>query len=179
MKERHLKSAAGSRATRRSSGSNQSFGSRAGQILRDLLAKAGADAGHRGDLLRGASSHSLDGAEDLQQGLLARAETPGISSRTLSLIRFLSRRLWKLLAKRCASSRIRCSSFKAPLSSGSLQRQRAPRPVDLLKLLGQADNRLMEKPEALKFLARAGELSLAAINDDQIRQAEVVVMVDG
>ena len=35
------------------------------------------------------------------------SETPGISSRPLSLMRFLSSRLWKLLAKRCASSRIR------------------------------------------------------------------------
>ena len=48
----------------------------------------------------------------------------------------------------------------------------APGPVDLLEFLGEPDDRLLEKAEALKFLARAGKLPLAAIDDDQIGQAE-------
>ena len=43
--------------------------------------------------------------------------------------------------------------------------------VDLLKFLGKSNNWLLEKAEALKFLARAGKLPLASIDDDQIRQA--------
>jgi hypothetical protein len=53
-----------------------------------------------------------------RRAFLRDSETPGISSRRLSLIRFLRSRLWKLLAKRCASSRMRCRSLRAPLSSG-------------------------------------------------------------
>ena len=49
--------------------------------------------------------------------------------------------------------------------------QGTPGSVDLLKFLCKSNDWLLEKAEALKFLARAGKLPLASIDDDQIRQA--------
>ena len=51
------------------------------------------------------------------------------------------------------------------------QGQGAPGSVDLLKFLGKSNDWLLEKAEALKFLARARKLPPPSIDNDQIRQA--------
>ena len=52
------------------------------------------------------------------------------------------------------------------------ERQRPARPIDLLVFLRETDDRQFVQAEALEFAARRGELALAAIDDDQVRQAD-------
>ena len=52
-----------------------------------------------------------------------------------------------------------------------LQRQRAARPIDFLVFLGQPDDRQIVEPKSLQLLARRRELPFAAVDNDQIRQA--------
>jgi hypothetical protein len=51
------------------------------------------------------------------------------------------------------------------------QRQRPARPINLLVFLGEANDRQLMQPEALQLAAGGRQLSLAAIDDDQVWQA--------
>jgi len=59
---------------------------------------------------------------------------------------------------------------KATIVMRQPQRVGETGPVDLLELLGEADDRRVVKPETLKFGARGAELPLAPIDNDEIRE---------
>ena len=54
-----------------------------------------------------------------------------------------------------------------------LQRQGSARPVNLLMLLGQADDREIMKTESLQLAAGGGELTFPTIDDDEVRKTNV------
>src|ERR1700730_6844207 len=54
-----------------------------------------------------------------------------------------------------------------------LQRQGPAGPVNLLMLLGQADDREIMKTESLQLTAGGGELTFPTIDDDEVRKTNV------
>ncbi len=73
-----------------------------------------------------------------------------------------------MLAKRCASSRMRWSKRNAPESAWQAEWQRTTRPINFFELLCQSDDGKLVQAEALEFAAGRGKLALAAIDDDQV-----------
>ena len=76
--------------------------------------------------------------------------TPGIWSRTETIVRFWRSFLWYVIAKRCASSRIRWSVWSAGEREVEDERLEAARVVDLLRALGQGDDGQVVEPELLQ-----------------------------
>ena len=84
----------------------------------------------------------------------------------------LLRRLrWKVMAKRCASSRMRCTRKRPSELSRQQDRDALAGQENLLALLGQPDHRhLIQQIELLQHLDRHAELALAAVHDQQVGQ---------
>ena len=98
--------------------------------------------------------------------------TPSSSDRRSRMLRALR---WNVTAKRCASSRIRCSSSSAgsfaasAIGSGVIARE------DQLLLLREADRDQVGEAERLERLVGRRELALAAVDDDQVGKRAAVL----
>ena len=107
--------------------------------------------------------------------LRRRAPTPGTSSSSERRSRIVRARRWNVTAKRCASSRIRWISS----SAGSCVRQRdrilVLARVEQLLLLRDADGDEVREPELLERRIRRRQLSLAAVDQHQIRKRPAVL----
>ena len=92
-----------------------------------------------------------------------------MSSRMLLVIRLPRRSRWKVMAKRCASSRTRCSRYSASEPRRQADRVGRARPVHLLELLGQRGQRdLAVEPQLAHHPLRHAELPLAAVDQQQV-----------
>ena len=151
------------------------------RLRRHRLASAGpvaAARGSRGPALPGtpgtASSSSRLAARNrsgepkcCSSARLRAGPTPFSSSSTEPVIARSRRPRWWSIAKRCASSRTRCSSCEASESALEVDRLRAARDEDLLEPLGEADHghaALGERPQRPQ---PGRELALAAVDHDQ------------
>ena len=90
---------------------------------------------------RGSPPRNAPGCRNAAAGrACGPARRPRSSSSTEPVIARSRRPRWCSIAKRCASSRTRCSSREASESAGRSSGARAPRHVDLLLALGQRDD---------------------------------------
>ena len=109
-------------------------------------------------------------AEVAQQGPLARRADARQLVEHRRRHRLVAAARWCSIAKRCASSRIRCSSCSASESRGSRIGSERPGHEDLLEPLGEADDRHAALGERLERPHPGRELALAAVDHDQRRQ---------
>ena len=87
-----------------------------------------------------------------------------------------------VIAKRCASSRMRCSSSRPARVALEPHRRRAAGHEDLLLALGERDDGDARQVELAHRRERRGELALAAVDHDQVRErrerAVVALLLD-
>ena len=99
---------------------------------------------------------------------------PGTFSRT-EVTRSPDRRcLWKVVAKRWASSRTAWRTRSASESSGKHQRLASPGQEHLLVLLGQSDHRHLEDLQGPEHLHGGSQLAFAPVDQDQVGQPAVL-----
>ena len=123
---------------------------------RQLLARRAADAG--------------EAAELVSSALRRRGPMPGTASSSDRRSRVERCCRWKVTAKRCASSRMRCSSRSAGPCGSMRDRQIAVAHEHQLLLLREADRDQVREPDLLERLVGRVQLSLAAVDHDQIRE---------
>ena len=92
-------------------------------------------------------------------------------SSTLVVMRLPRSSRWNVMAKRWASSRMRCSRYSASDWRGQPDRVGLARHVHLLEPLGQRRHRdLVVEAELLEHPDGHAELALAAVDQQQLRR---------
>ena len=112
---------------------------------------------------------ALDGAELRPAGPCVWTSpspgTPSSAETVMALPRFCR---WKVIAKRWASSRIRCSRYRPAEARGQDHREVAVRQPDLLQPLGQADHVDVLDAQLRQGAGGGVDLRLAAVDDDEV-----------
>ena len=136
--------------------------------MRNLLAEPRTDAAHRRDFLDRALPDPFDRAEGLQQGLLARLGDAGNLVEQTFADAFLEQKAVEAVGEAMRFIADPLEQLERSAIFRQAQREGTAGPINLLEFLGQSDDRLIVESEALQFFAGAGELPLAAIDNDQI-----------
>ena len=110
-----------------------------------------------------------------QQRLAPTQPMPGTTSSSDCRSRFLRDCRWKVIAKRCASSRIRCSSRSAVAVRIERQRLDAVAREHQLLFLRQADRDQIRQADPFERRVGRVQLPLAAVDHDQIRKRPAVL----
>ena len=136
----------------------------------------GLRADRRDQLFAGGAPHAGEAAERGEQRLAPARADAGDRRRAPSADRASSRDWrWNVIAKRCASSRIRWISSSAGLSVASAIGSDVIAREEQLFLLRDADGDQVRQPERLERVVRRRELSLAAVDQDQIGKRPAVL----
>ena len=138
----------------------------------DTLGKAGGKSGDGGELGDRCRLDAGEAAEALEQQSPPVGPTPGIFSSSEVMVRCVRRFRLYARPKRCASSRARCSNRSDGLRRDSRRLSLRPGRKTSSSRLARLDHRYAAESKPGGRLHGGAELSLAAVDHDQIGQRE-------